>query len=170
MYHQLFSSPTRFQFVDASLVIFIFWFTIATLRFTIRTVKVTPATSNQNFDLQIHLNNWQFAWKKYHTTHLKTPTSWQLNNPHGLFWQNRTDATFTIQSMRMYVNKYTRGKNSLINTHFKFYENIPRNDRGMKIWNQYDNACKVYVFPPVIKGGEYMTFTFSGLEWLVCDA
>ena len=42
-------------------------------------------------------NNQQFAENKYYVVYLKT-TPWQLNNPHRLFWQSRTAATFTIQN------------------------------------------------------------------------
>ena len=69
--------------------IFIFWFTTATLRFAIRTVKVTPANTNSN----IFINRFtQIPCYVLGNSH----SIWWLNNPHALFWQGRKDTTFTI--------------------------------------------------------------------------
>ena len=75
---------------------------------------------------------------------METPTIWGLNNSHGLFWEDRTDAT---QNTWIHDNKYTNGKNRNSNNHFKLYENIPRNGRGMVIWTKYDMARNVHGFP-----------------------
>ena len=64
---------------------------------------------------------------------METPIIWELNNSHGLLWEGRTDTNYTTQNTWIHDKKYTSGKNSL-SLHFKFYENIPRNGRGMVIW------------------------------------
>ena len=85
---------------------------------------------------------------------MKTSTVRGMNNSHGLFWEGRTDTNFTTQNTWLYGNKYTSDKNSLMNTHFKLYENIPSNGRGMVIWKKYYKGL-----PPIGKPGQCMTYT-----------
>ena len=54
---------------------------------------------------------------------------------------------YTTQNTWLHDNKYTSGKNSLINNHFKLYGNIPRNGTGIVIWNKYDMVPDCHGFP-----------------------
>ena len=42
---------------------------------------------------------------------METPIIWRLNNSHGLFWEGKIDANYTIQNTQISDNKYTSGKN-----------------------------------------------------------
>ena len=67
---------------------------------------------------------------------METPIIWRLNNSNGLFWDDRIDANYTIQNIRIHDNKYTSDKNRV---------SLTITSNLMKIFQEmalsYDKVC-----------------------------
>ena len=106
---------------------------------------------------------------------METPIIWRLNNSHGLFWEGRIDANYTIQNKWIRDSKYTSGMNrvslTITSNLMKIFQEMAEEWRfELKMTRPMTRRMDVHRFPdwvvntvgfPLIEAQFYSLFLFT---------